>query len=518
MKKRKQATAGRPVGSEIAFYTSGDRHAARYVSDTTVREEALQDGRFIGLYWSASGQVQRENVTASLPGCDPLTRPLHVFELGIDGQSLHNRWAWAGSSEAPGRRPGTVEAAVELRHQVRPITVRVVTRLDGSPVMARWLEVTNTGASPAALSQIAPWSGLIWDTDTGLIASPPGWNPAVSQEARNTRFSLGYFRAEGWGLEGDFRWVPLSSECLRIERDSGKSFSWPYFVLRNEITGEICFIALAWSGNWYAEFSHRHETSLFFDVGPLGPAPLRVIAPGETVASPEVHLGLMHRGMDEAVRAWHQHLRTSVVPPRPAGKEMYTLAGRVVEEPGDWMLREIDIAAEMGVEAFMVDAGWYGEDFSAWTEQRGDWFEGDWLPGGMAHIREYVHDRGMLFGLWMEPETVAPKSRLYREHPDWILTTDGGRPVGTMGLNLAHPEAAQHVEDSIIRVIRDFGLDFFKLDYNIRVGEGAQNLRDGYAEHEMWRHFEVLYRVFDRVLAEFPHASPRELRQRRLAQ
>jgi hypothetical protein len=36
---------------------------------------------------------------------------------------------------------------------------------------------------------------------------------------------------------------------------------------------------------------------------------------------------------------------------------MYTLAARVVEKPGDWILREIDIAAEMGVEAYMVDAG-----------------------------------------------------------------------------------------------------------------------------------------------------------------
>lgn len=161
-----------PAGTEVAFYKSNGRDTARYVSDTTVREEALQDGRFIGLYWSASGQVQRENVTSGLPGIDPIQQPIHVFELEIDGQLLHNQWECVGSSVRPGRRPGTVEAVVELRHKVRPISVRVVTRLDGSPIMARWLEITNTGTSPAALSHVSPWCGLVWNTGAG-------WNPAV---------------------------------------------------------------------------------------------------------------------------------------------------------------------------------------------------------------------------------------------------------------------------------------------------------------------------------------------------
>ena len=60
--------------------------------------------------------------------------------------------------------------------------------------------------------------------------------------------------------------------------------------------------------------------------------------------------------------------------PRPAGKEFYTIAGRVVEETGAWIHREIEIAADMGVDAFMVDAGWYGDEFGGWWERRGDWW------------------------------------------------------------------------------------------------------------------------------------------------
>jgi len=494
----------RPENTDVAFYKSGTRPAARYVSDTAVYEEALEHGRWIGLYWSACGQVQRENVTTSLPGLDSLLLPLNTFELEIDGQSLHNRWQWVESYERPGGRPGTIEAVVVLRHEVRPVTVKVVTRLDGSPVLARRLEITNTGSTPAALAAVSPWSGLLWNT-------VPTTNIAIGHVPK-APFTLGYLQGEDQPKEGNFVWRRLGPEACRIERTHGNSHTPPYFILRNDATGEMFFIALAYSGNHYAQFTVRPSAMfqpsecLTFRMGPSGPAPLRVVAAGEEVSCPEVHLAPLHCDLDVAVQKWHQHMRTSVVPPRPAGKEMYTVAGRVVEEPGDWILREVDVASEMGVEAFMVDAGWYGEKFDNWPAQRGDWFEGDWLPGGMAGVRKYVHDKGMLFGLWMEAEAMSPTSRLARDHPDWFLTTDDGRRCSDT-LDVANPQAAAYVEDSVIRVIRDFKLDFFKLDYNVKVREGGQTIRDGYAEGESWRHYEVMYDLFDRVREEFPEVA-----------
>lgn len=493
----------RPSNIAVGFPEIGHRPTARVVSDTTVLEEALEHGRLIGLYWSATGQVQRENVTAVLPRLDSLQRPLHVFELEIDGQSLHNRWEWSGAFEREGERPGTVESVVELRHQVRPVTVKVVTRLDGSPILVRYLEMTNTGQTPAALGKVSPWSGVLWNTGIVEPFQRANLNPPFDERTQH-KFTLGYFAQEDGGLEGDFIWQPLPQEHFRIERSAlGCTHGSPYYILRNEATGELFFIGLAWGGNFSAEFAYRHNTLLSFRIGPLAPAPLRVIAPGETVRSPEVHMGPLHCQMDQAVAKWHQHMRASVVPPRPAGKEMYTLAGRVVEEPGEWILREVDIAAEMGVEAFMVDAGWYGERFSGWWDQRGDWVEGNWLPGGMAGIRQHVHGKGMLFGLWHEAEAISRTSRLYKEHPDWMLRTDDQRDCAET-LDLSNPIAARFFEDTVIRLVRDFKLDFYKLDYNIRIGEGGQSLRDGYAESEFWRHYETLYRVYERVLKEFP--------------
>lgn len=502
-KKTKKRDWVHTANTELSFHKAGERPSARYVSGTAVCEEALEHGRWIGLYWSATGHVHRENVVPRLPELDSLKRPVHAFELEVDGQSLHNRWDLVGSTERAGSRPGTTEAVVELKNQVRPVTVKVVTRVDGSPVLARYLEITNTGKVPAALSRVTPWSGILWNTLTAWPNHHKHINPSFTEQDRS-KFTLGYMASEDWGQEGNFVWQPLPQENFRIERTaSGRCWGSPYYILRNEATGELFFLGLAWGGNFFAEFAYRHKDLLSFRIGPLAPAPLRLIAAGETVTTPEVHLGPMHAPFDEAVGLWHRHMRASVVPPRPKGKEMYTVAGRVVEEPGDWITKEIDIAAEMGVEAFMVDAGWYGTDFAAWWDHRGDWNEGDWLPGGMKGLREHTHEKGMLFGLWHEAEALSKKTKVFEKHPDWVLKTDDGRACAET-LDLANPDAAKYFEDSIVQIVKGFKLDFYKLDYNVYTGEGGQTVRDGYAEAEIWRHSEAVHQAYDRILKECP--------------
>jgi len=507
----KAATGIVPLkNSEISFHETRKRPTARYVSDTSVCEEALENGRWIGLYWSACGQVQRENIVTDLPGLDSLEFPLHAFELEMDGQDLRNGWKFGSSSERAGSRAGTREAVIELHHQVRAVTVKVITQLDGTPFLARRLEITNSGKTPAALSRVSPWSGLLWTW------GPQGhWSELPPDNL--VPFSLGYFDGLSQGSEGNFRWENLPMGSRRIEGTSGKSgFGNPFVMVRNRATGETAVLSLAWSGNWavelwndpYRDLSNRpgRGINLGFRMGPQGPAPLRVLDPGETITTPDTHLGIVHGGGDEVVAAWHNHLRLSVTSPRPKGKEMYSIAARVVEEPGKWIHTEIEIAAEMGAQAFMVDAGWYGDEFGGWWDRRGDWWVGSWLPDGLKACRELCHQHGLLFGLWMEPEAVGPKSKLLKEHPEWLLRADQTRTV-SQTLDLANPEAAAFFQTEVIRVIREHQLDFFKIDYNIRIQEGGQHLRHGFSESENWRHYETLYATFDQVRREMPEVA-----------
>jgi alpha-galactosidase len=499
-------------------YKSAGRPAVRYITGSTVYEECLQNGRFFGLYWSSACQAQRENLVEHIPSKpqDIMWQRLGSFSLEIDGQLLDGFWEYLGGYLQTGSN-GKKETVVELRHTIRPVTVKVITGLDGTPILSRRLEITNTGTIPAALGSVCPFRGQLWQN---LLTANFGDSLHIRMpfdSGKNSEFSLGYIETcipdTGLqGLEGNFVWEDIKTEYYVQKHPNRKTFGTPYYIIRNNLTGEVFFTALAWSGGFEMNlWFDRTRHCLSMDFGPIGAAPLRVIAPQETVSTPVVHIGPMHSEFDDSIAQWYAHLRKSVLPKRPQGKEMYTVAARVVEHPGDWILREIDIAEEMGAEAFMVDAGWYGDRFGEWTENRGDWFEGDFLPkGGLAGIRDYVRNKGMLFGLWMEPEALSTKSKLYAAHPDWRVTYDGNN-TETMAdesvLDFANPAAAAFIRDTIHEVIGDKKLDFFKLDSNMYITEGCRHLVDGYAENQTWRHLECLYGIFEDALKQYPDVA-----------
>ena len=69
-------------------------------------------------------------------------------------------------------------------------------------------------------------------------------------------------------------------------------------------------------------------------------------------------------------------------------------------------------------------------------------------PGGLHRLVDYVRDRGMQFGLWIEPEMVNPDSDLYRAHPDWILSAGQRVPPlqrHQLVLDLTRPEVSAYL-------------------------------------------------------------------------
>ncbi|MCL2814897.1 MAG: alpha-galactosidase, partial [Oscillospiraceae bacterium] len=464
----------------------------------TVLEEAVKSGRYAGLYWSASNQVHRENMLDYASSLDPAYFPVNSFQLEIDGQSLHNNWNFIENKNTTDP-DGHIVSITALEHALRPVKVNVCTKLDGTSFLSRWLEITNTGGRVAALSKVSPFCGILWKND--FFAWDHHETSLSKHKNVEAPFSVAYIDAYQPSEEFNLKWVDILSPEYVFANHTKKMYGAPYYIAKNNISGESFVIALAWSAGFETKFLYDRVNKVFsFETGPWGKSPLRVIAPGETVTSPAVHIGPSHFGTDETAQEWLAHLRASVIPQRKNKKRAYTIGARVVEEPGDWILREIDIAHQMGIEAFMVDAGWYGEPFADWGKHRGDWFEGrSFLPeGGLAGIRDYCHDRDMMFGLWMEPEAIAPESKIYKEHPEYKAEGNAWE------MNLSNPEAAKYVTDCIKDVILNKKLDFFKTDYNLNPPEGVSTAKDGYTENNAWRHFEILYGVYDEVRRQNP--------------
>ena len=110
-------------------------------------------------------------------------------------------------------------------------------------------------------------------------------------------------------------------------------------------------------------------------------------------------------------------------------------------------------------------------------------FVGDWLdidvqkfPHGLAPVAEEIHARGYKAGIWLAPFAAEEKSRLFREHKDWIRRGADGTPVrcggnwsGFYALDLSNPEAVSYIR-RVLAFYADMGFDFFKLDFLYAAG------------------------------------------------
>ena len=89
------------------------------------------------------------------------------------------------------------------------------------------------------------------------------------------------------------------------------------------------------------------------------------------------------------------------------------------------------------------------------------------------------------------------KAKLREQHPDWVLTTDNGRECAET-LNLANPQAARFFADTILRIIKGYKLDFYKLDYNVythlvsRLNPGYKRVAWGAQGHPVWPLLDVM--------------------------
>ena len=100
-----------------------------------------------------------------------------------------------------------------------------------------------------------------------------------------------------------------------------------------------------------------------------------MLDPGETVRTPEVHLGLLFGDLDAAVQAMHEHIRGSVWRPQPRGRGGWVESGigPEVEITADAVHEQIDRAALLGAEVFFIDASWYTPPVGSWYDTVGDW-------------------------------------------------------------------------------------------------------------------------------------------------
>jgi alpha-galactosidase len=143
-------------------------------------------------------------------------------------------------------------------------------------------------------------------------------------------------------------------------------------------------------------------------------------------------------------------------------------------------------AAEVGIERFVLDDGWF-QGRRDDTSSLGDWVVDRTVwPEGLEPLAGRVHELGMQFGLWFEPEMISLDSDVARAHPDWLLHDPGHLEHekglswrGQYVMDLANPDAYSHVLGQIDALVSSLGIDFIKWDHNRDLVQSVHDGRPG---------------------------------------
>lgn len=263
--------------------------------------------------------------------------------------------------------------------------------------------------------------------------------------------------------------MPLPERLMAVEFGSerGRSSDGEMpFMLLSDLRGERgIWIAVGWSGWWRAHYTRDAggEEHRLRVVGPGRDIELRS---GEELDLPRILVGGFEGDGWAAVRRALQRVTPRPSPPVSIYNSFFNESLHA-DEPR--LLGHLDAAAEIGLEVFTVDAGWYpcprSDDLLHFnTAGIGTWdVDASRFPRGLEAMAGAVHAAGLRFGLWFEPERAHMESRVAREHPEWIRTgcADGFGLVD-FGVDAARDWALQLLDDAV----RRWSLDWIKWDMN----------------------------------------------------
>jgi len=128
------------------------------------------------------------------------------------------------------------------------------------------------------------------------------------------------------------------------------------------------------------------------------------------------------------------------------------------------MLKEIDVAHQMGIEVFVIDAGWF--------EKTGDWLPSmKRFPDGLLTVSKTLKEKGMKLGLWFNPTVAAVTSNMLKNNREYVRTMNGseGKPwkiwetEESYGMCLVSPYRDAFA-DELIRLNKELGVTYFKWD------------------------------------------------------
>ncbi|WP_309066093.1 alpha-galactosidase [Microbacterium sp.] len=251
--------------------------------------------------------------------------------------------------------------------------------------------------------------------------------------------------------------------------------------------GRVWAVHAAWSADTTYRVDRVTDSVPLLGAGELLRPGEIVLAHGEEYTAPAVAFVYSDAGLDGIARRVHTWMRARPQHPRtPRPFTLNTWEAVYFDHDPERLRLLADRAAEVGVERFVLDDGWFTGRRDD-TTSLGDWeVDTDVWPDGLRPLADHVHARGMQFGLWFEPEMISLRSHLAARHPDWFLHDPRhlDHPAELSWrtqfvLDLANPDAYAHILAGMDALVKEIGIDYIKWDHNRDLIESVHDGRPG---------------------------------------
>ena len=241
----------------------------------------------------------------------------------------------------------------------------------------------------------------------------------------------------------------------------------------SENFGECFGFNLIYSGNHYEAAQVNSYGKLRIVTG-INPSLFSYkIRAGESFETPEAVMTYGYAGFNSMSHNMHDFVNNHIVRGkwknrvRPILLNSWEAAYFNINEKK--LLRLAKAGKEAGVELFVMDDGWFGERNDD-TSSLGDWTPNEKkLPGGIREIADKIKALGLDFGIWVEPEMVNVKSRLYEKHPEWVVDIpekphSEGRNQRI--LDLSNTEVQDYIIEQMSNIFSSADISYVKWDMN----------------------------------------------------
>lgn len=460
---------------------------------------------------------------------DELKKNFQIAEVQVTGRNFHHKGISFVDTN-PGRDLKYVSHVIDekddgklltvlQKNDAESLSVTSYYRLfDTTAVIRSWTEIKNTGSDDLGIEYVSSFAM------TGI-------NQCDDLDGNYAENNVIYIPNNDWTAEAQWKSRTLKDEGLdywvdgeknqastkRVSVNNNSSWSCseysPNGILSNTVTKQSAIWQIENNGAWHYELTDIGKGNLLA-VRLSGPEELdnhwwKNLKSGESFTTVTAAFGQLDGDYEDAIGEMTKYRRLIRLENEDNEKLAVIFNDYMNGLAGDPTTAKeiplIDAANKVGCEYFVIDCGWYAPGY--WWDSVGEWQpSAERFPDGIENLIQYIRDKDMIPGLWLEIEVIGIKSPLADKLPDsWFFTRHGKRVIDAdrYHLDFTNPEVQDFANGVVKRLVEEYGVGYIKMDYNITTGVGTEQNSDSFGDG-LLKHNRAYLDWLDAIFSKYP--------------